>query len=106
MSSLDIQHVVDLVVEVACPEQIILFGSHARGEASEHSDVDLLVVLPTGADRRIIGQQVRAEMMRRRVRTPVDMLFRTRDQVEYRRRQFAHLMWIIDREGLEVYAVA
>ncbi len=28
------------------PEQIILFGSHARGTAGLDSDVDLLVVMP------------------------------------------------------------
>jgi predicted nucleotidyltransferase len=28
------------------PQRVILFGSHARGTASEHSDVDLLVILP------------------------------------------------------------
>lgn len=28
------------------PERIILFGSHARGEATEVSDVDFLVVMP------------------------------------------------------------
>jgi predicted nucleotidyltransferase len=28
------------------PEKIILFGSYARGTASEDSDVDLLVILP------------------------------------------------------------
>jgi predicted nucleotidyltransferase len=26
--------------------RVVLFGSHARGEAGRHSDVDLLVVLP------------------------------------------------------------
>ena len=29
---------------MASPEQIILFGSHARGEAGPESDLDLLVV--------------------------------------------------------------
>ena len=28
------------------PEKIILFGSHARGEAGADSDVDLLIVMP------------------------------------------------------------
>ena len=32
--------------------QIILFGSHARGDAGPASDVDLLVVLPEVADKR------------------------------------------------------
>ena len=29
---------------VSDPEQIILFGSHARGDFSPHSDLDLLVI--------------------------------------------------------------
>lgn len=32
------------IVEAFHPERIILFGSYARGEAGEDSDVDLLVV--------------------------------------------------------------
>jgi predicted nucleotidyltransferase len=34
------------------PERIILFGSYARGDMREESDVDLLVVMPDGTDRR------------------------------------------------------
>jgi len=33
------------------PERIILFGSHARGNASERSDVDLLVIARTAAPK-------------------------------------------------------
>ena len=29
-------------------QRVILFGSAARGEATEHSDIDLLVISPTG----------------------------------------------------------
>ena len=34
------------------PERIILFGSQARGEADEHSDVDLLVITDIHGGRR------------------------------------------------------
>ncbi len=34
------------------PDRVILFGSRARGDAREWSDVDLLVVMPDGTDRR------------------------------------------------------
>ena len=34
------------------PERILLFGSRARGDAKDWSDVDLLVVMPDGTDRR------------------------------------------------------
>ena len=40
-----IQAIAKLIVERFDPEQVILFGSHARGEVGAHSDVDLLVVL-------------------------------------------------------------
>ena len=34
------------------PKRIILFGSQARGEADEHSDVDLLVITDFQGSRR------------------------------------------------------
>ena len=42
----DIQELADRIVHEFEPDQIVLFGSHARGTAASHSDVDLLVVLP------------------------------------------------------------
>ncbi|MFZ4703922.1 MAG: nucleotidyltransferase domain-containing protein [Candidatus Methylumidiphilus sp.] len=35
---------VDIIVREADPEQIILFGSRARGDARPDSDVDLLII--------------------------------------------------------------
>jgi len=43
---------VDRIVEQFQPLQIILFGSYARGEATAHSDIDLLVVFAEIADKR------------------------------------------------------
>ena len=45
-----IEAITRLIVERFEPEQIILFGSCARDETDENSDLDLLVVLPHGAD--------------------------------------------------------
>lgn len=36
------------------PKRILLFGSHARGTADEHSDVDLIVVCET--DKRFLDR--------------------------------------------------
>jgi len=41
-----IHRMVNRIVKKFHPQQIILFGSHARGEAGPDSDVDLLVVMP------------------------------------------------------------
>jgi predicted nucleotidyltransferase len=40
------------IVDHCAPEQVILFGSHARGDANHQSDVDLLVVMRDGIHRR------------------------------------------------------
>jgi predicted nucleotidyltransferase len=48
------------IIEAMRPERIILFGSAARGEAGEGSDIDLIVIADTAAaffDR--IGQVMR-----------------------------------------------
>ncbi|MDP2823607.1 MAG: nucleotidyltransferase domain-containing protein [Sulfuritalea sp.] len=35
------------ILSVASPSRIILFGSHARGDADAGSDIDLMVIEPT-----------------------------------------------------------
>ena len=48
-----IDELVRCIAERFDPDQIILFGSHARGTARHDSDVDLLVVMPvTGSKAR------------------------------------------------------
>ncbi len=47
MTSMDrIQELSSRIAEEFGPERIILFGSHARGDAGKYSDVDLLVIMP------------------------------------------------------------
>src|SRR5205807_6888660 len=41
-----------LIIRKFDPERIILFGSHARGEAGPDSDVDLLVVMAVPGSKR------------------------------------------------------
>lgn len=43
---------VDRIVSRFTPYRVILFGSHARERAGKWSDVDSLVMLPNGTDRR------------------------------------------------------
>ena len=41
-----IQQAVDRLVALAKPSKVILFGSYARGDATESSDLDLVVIEP------------------------------------------------------------
>ena len=68
-----IQAIAQLIVERFNPEQVILFGSHARGEVGEHSDVDLLVVLRADVRRSQRGNPIRRAIAERFV-LPVDVI--------------------------------
>lgn len=54
-----ISTMVNRIVRGFQPSRIVLFGSHARGAATEWSDVDLLVILPNGSDKRGSAIEIR-----------------------------------------------
>ena len=54
-----ISTMVDRIVEGFDPFRIILFGSQARGTASKHSDVDLLIIMGDGTDKRRAAIEIR-----------------------------------------------
>jgi predicted nucleotidyltransferase len=63
------------------PEQIFLYGSHAWGTPHDHSDVDLLVVVPK-SDESPIRRSQRAHRCLRGLRLPKDILVETRQEVD------------------------
>jgi predicted nucleotidyltransferase len=60
------------VVDVAHPLRIVLFGSAARGEATQSSDLDLLIVVPEGAPARRLAQRIHVGLIGFSV--PVDII--------------------------------
>lgn len=65
------------------PEKIILFGSHARGEAGPDSDVDLLVVLSGIGSRR--DAEIEIGVALHQFRIPKDIVVTTPEDFEWRK---------------------
>lgn len=74
-----IAHLRARIVEAVDPQQIVLFGSHARGEARSGSDVDLLVVHDTAQTNRALRRRLERLFLDRRF--GLDLLVRTPEDV-------------------------
>lgn len=101
-----IQEMVDVIVEAADPEQIILFGSHVRDEARFDSDVDLLIVEhePFNNTRSRRQEISRIRRALRRFLIPFDLLVFSREEVEQWQDSINHVIAHALREGKILYA--
>ena len=85
------------------PEKIILFGSHARGDAGKYSDVDILVVM----DYEGSGAELRANI---RGAIPfhhsLDLLVRRPKDIQWRLEENDFFLKEIMNTGIVLYETA
>jgi predicted nucleotidyltransferase len=84
------------------PEQVILFGSHARGDAGPDSDVDLLVVMPVDGSKR--AKQVEIRVALHNIPVPKDIIVTTPREFALRREIVGTIEEPAAREGKVLYA--
>lgn len=77
----DIQDYVYRLVREFHPQRVILFGSHAYGNATPDSDVDLLVVMPDGGDPLGKAGEIRVRLPRS---FPLDLIVRDPETLRWR----------------------
>lgn len=97
--------IVRSIVEAVDPEQVILFGSRARGDFRQDSDVDLVVIEaePFGADRSRHQEMVRLLAVVSEFDVEVDVLVFSLDDVEYWKDSINHVLARALREGKVVH---
>ena len=100
----DIRPMVRRIVERFHPDQVILFGSHARGKADSDSDVDLLVVMPVGASKRDKAVEIRGAL--RDFRVPKDIVVSEPSEFAWRKDVIGTIEWPALREGKVMYVRA
>lgn len=96
-----IQYAVQKLVAAAQPSRVILFGSYARGEASEDSDLDLLVVENQVENRG--EEMVRLRRAIGRVGIGVDVLVYSEEEVARRGEVPGTVIYWALQEGKTLY---
>ena len=97
-----IRKMVNRIVRRFHPDKIILFGSHARGNAGKDSDVDLLVVMPIAGSKRETQLDVRIAL--HDIRMPVDVIVTRPEDYAWRKDVVGTIEWPASREGEVLYA--
>jgi len=102
ISEQTIQQAALLLGEAAKPAQVILFGSYARGDAREDSDVDFLVIESEPHDK--FSEMVRLRQVVRPLKIPVDVLVCSQAEVTMHQGSCSSAVYWALREGRVVYA--
>ncbi len=94
-----IRRYVRAIAEEFHPDKIILFGSYAYGTPNEHSDVDLLVVMPTPDQH----SQTARILYRLTAPFPLDLIVRTPKEMRWRLEEGELFLTTIVSQGKVLY---
>lgn len=94
--------IVRKIVDSVNPIKIILFGSASRGDESQGSDYDILVIMPEGTHRRNTSKLLYKKVAESGI--PVDIIVATPNDIEKHKNNIGLIYRSILAEGKELYA--
>ena len=92
---------VEILVAACQPKKIILFGSHAKGNATVDSDFDILVLEETVENR--VQEIVRLRRLLSPLKIPVDLLVSSNEHFDYWRDTPGNVYFDAAAEGKVLY---
>lgn len=99
-----IAQLTQILVEAAKPKLVILFGSQARGEAAEESDLDVMVVGENPSNR--LAEMVRLNRLPRSLDIAVDLLVVSEEKFTYWRDTPGNVYFEAASEGQVLHEAA
>ncbi len=101
ITSEQIADITNRIVANVKPEKIVLFGSYARGNPTEESDLDLFVIKESTLPRYKRGQEIRKHL--RRLKVPIDLVVYTKDEIARWREVRTAFITTVVETGIVLY---
>jgi predicted nucleotidyltransferase len=98
-----LDEIVSIIVSLASPDQIILFGSYARGDNTDKSDIDLLIIKKGLKNGRKISGSIYMAFLENEIGIPVDLLTIDYDKYIELNNKIGYIYKTIRQEGKVIY---
>lgn len=97
-----ITFILEKIISFYQPEKVYLFGSQARGDATEDSDIDFLIIHNSHEPKRQRALPFR-KLLRGQTVYPVDILIYTPDEFENEQSIMGTIAYHVVKEGTVLY---
>jgi len=98
-----LQRIVDLIVPLVEPNKIILFGSYARGDYSNISDIDLLILKKNLKNERELFNLIEYTFFDNDIDVAVDHVSMDYDKYYNVCNDTGYFYKSVEREGMTIY---
>jgi predicted nucleotidyltransferase len=98
-----IQKIVNTIVNIAQPNQVILFGSRAKGTAREGSDYDFMVVIQDIENERDVSRRIYRALLDNKTSAAVDVVIVDTETLARRKDNPFYIYSQVLREGKIYY---
>ena len=97
------EKIISLVTSMVTPEKIILFGSYARGENKQTSDIDIMILIRNLQNERHLTGKLYKALLKSDIPVPVDFLAADYDKYDSLKHKPGYIYKTIDSEGRVLY---
>jgi len=98
-----IELIVKTIVSTVAPDKIILFGSYARGDYRNNSDIDILILKKELKNEREITNNLYMEFYNKKISIPVDIIAIDYDKYYRINNDIGYIYKTIKQEGKIIY---
>ena len=98
-----IDKIIPLIVSLVSPDQIMLFGSYARGDNTEKSDIDLLIIKKGLKKGREINNILYRAFYENKINIPIDLISIDYDKYNKLKNEMGFVYKTIAKEGKLIY---